>query len=98
MSYNRNNNGADTKTSYTTNKAVPAAQAQTQEKKAYVPKAPTVDANGKSTSPAGSLHIQRVGAEQKERITGLFKDVSKAGKEYLRGKDEAGNKYIIFLD
>lgn len=97
MSYNRNNNGADTKTSYTTNKA-PATPVQQEQKKAFVPKAPTMDANGKSTSPAGSLHIQRVGAEQKERITGLFKDVSKAGKEYLRGKDEAGNKYIIFLD
>ena len=46
----------------------------------------------------GSLHVQKNGTEDRVRLTGLFRDVSKAGKEYMRGKDEEGNKYIIFLD
>lgn len=61
------------------------------------PKAEAPAAEGKRM-PVGNLYIQADGAEKKTKLTGLFKEVSKAGQTYYRGKDDQGNKFIVFLD
>lgn len=52
---------------------------------------------GKGNKPAFNLYIQKVGEEEKTKLTGLFKDVSKKGDTYFKGKDSEGNKYIVFI-
>ena len=49
--------------------------------------------------PVGSIKIQKVGAEGSVLLTGIWKETSKAGKTYYRGKGvEDGATYLVFLN
>ena len=63
-----------------------------------VVEAPAAKVEDAKRKPDASLHIQKAGEETKQRLTGLFKDISKSGVTYLRGSMENGDKFIIFLN
>ena len=55
-------------------------------------------AAGEKRMPVGNLYVQGPEEEKKTKLTGLFKEVSKAGQVYYRGKSDNGDKFIVFLD
>lgn len=76
--------------------------AQKQTEATPAPKADAATAtpavNGEKRMPVGNLYVQGPEEEKKTKLTGLFKEVSKAGQVYYRGKSDNGDKFIVFLD
>jgi hypothetical protein len=50
----------------------------------------------KETGPKFLLKQYDPASKKAEIITGLFNNKSKAGKEYLGGKDKSGNHFMVF--
>ena len=53
---------------------------------------------GTAVKPMGTLYMQEEGAQEKTKLTGLFKETSKAGQVYYRGKGTDGTKFIVFIN
>jgi hypothetical protein len=48
--------------------------------------------------PDATIKIQKEGETESTRLTGLWKETSKAGGTYYRGKAADGTTYIMFLN
>ena len=93
MSYNRNQGG----------NAQPAVQQEPVNNGGFAKEpASTMPSTKKEfipSKPCGSIKIQKVGAEGSLLLTGIWKETSKAGKTYYRGKGiDDGATYLVFLN